>query len=66
MKRLDKPWDNGGSMDIPYVCQHQEQSGHRWNNNPIMDKIKVLDKERRDSHKKLLEAVHIKQKAGHH
>ena len=40
--------------------QHQEQSGHRLNNNPIIDKIKILDKELRDLHRKVLEAVHIK------
>ena len=40
--------------------QHQEQSGHRWNNNPIIDKIIVLDKELRDLYRKVLEAVHIK------
>ena len=41
------------------LSQHQEQSGHRWNNNPIIDKIKVLDKELRDLDRKIL-AVHIK------
>ena len=23
------------------LSQRQEQSGHRWNNNPIIDKIKI-------------------------
>ena len=32
------------------LSQHQEQSGHRWNSNPIIDMIKVLDKELRDLH----------------
>ena len=40
--------------------QHQAQSGHRWNNNPIIDKIMVLDKDPRDLHRKVLEKVHMK------
>ena len=42
------------------LSQYQEQSGYRWNNNPIIDKIKVLDKEPRDIHSKFLEVVYIK------
>ena len=42
------------------LSQHLEQSGHRWNNNPIMDKINVLDKQLRYLHRKVLEVVHIK------
>ena len=37
--------------------QHQEQSGYRWNNNPIINKINVLDK---DLHRKVQEVAHIK------
>ena len=44
----------------PVLSQHQEQSGHKWNNNPIIDKIKVLDKEPRDLHRRVQEVVHIK------
>ena len=42
------------------LSNHQEQSWHRWNYNPIIHKIKVLDKELSDLHWKVLEAVHIK------
>ena len=46
----------------PALRQHQEQSGHRWSNNPIIDKIKVLykDKELRDLYRKTLGSVNIK------
>ena len=40
--------------------QHQEQSGHRWKNNPIIHNIKVLDKKQRYFHRKVLQVVHIK------
>ena len=42
------------------LSQHQEQSGHRLNNSSIIDKIKVLENELRDLHRKVIEVVHIK------
>ena len=39
--------------------QRQNESCHIWTNKPIMDKIKVLDKEPGDLHRNVLEAVHI-------
>ena len=43
-----------------FLSQHHKQSGYRWNNKLIMDKMKVLDKEPTDLHRKVLEVVHIK------
>ena len=42
------------------LSQHQEQTGHRVNNiNPLEDKIKVIAKEPRDTHRKIVEAIQI-------
>ena len=61
MERVEEHYRSVERLDSKStLSQHQEKSRHRWNNNPIMDKIKVLDKEPRDLHGKVLEAVHIK------
>ena len=55
------------------LSQHQEQSGHVVNHKPLSEKIKILDSEPRDRHRKVKEAIHIKLKGaklnrndGHH
>ena len=42
------------------LSQHQEQSGHVVNHKPLCDKIKILDSEQRDRHRKVKEAIQIK------
>ena len=40
--------------------QHEVKSGHGIDSKPLIDQITVLDPESRDSHRKVLEAIHIK------
>ena len=35
------------------------KSGHRMNSKPLIDQITVLDRESRDSHKRVRELIHI-------
>ena len=42
------------------LSQHQEQTGHRVNNiTPLSEKIKIIAKEPRDYHRKIVEAIEI-------
>ena len=42
------------------LSQHQDQAGHVVKTGPMMDKFKVLEREQRDTHRKVLEAIQIK------
>ena len=42
------------------LSQHEVKSGHRMDSKPLIEKITVLDREPRDSHRKVLESIHIK------
>jgi len=44
------------------LCQHQERTGHVVKVNEIMEKVKVVDRESRDQHRKVCEAIHIRLK----
>ena len=42
------------------LSQHQEQSGHVVNQQPISEKIKIIETEQRDRYRKVKESIHIK------
>ena len=44
------------------LSQHQETTGHIVCTEPLMDNIKIVEKEVRDKHRKVLEAINIKLK----
>ena len=48
------------------LSQYQVQSGHMMDNTckPLIEQITVLNREPRDSHKKVLESIHIKLRGG--
>ena len=60
--RISMPYHKASYRNEAVTYGRSRPQGHKWNNNPIMDKIKVLVKETRDPHGKVLEAVHFKLK----
>ena len=48
------------------LSQHQESTGHVVSQMPIIEKIKVIEKEPWKSHRKVLEAIHIKEEGLNH
>ena len=42
------------------LSQHQESSGHVVSTTPLMDSINILEKETREPHRKVLEAMNIR------
>ena len=41
------------------LCQHQEETGHTVTSKPLIQNIEIGEKETRDRHRKILEAIHI-------
>ena len=41
------------------LSQHQERTGHTVTTKPLIENIKILDKDIRDKHRKILEAINI-------
>ena len=57
----DKSVEKGDSKSA--LSQHQERTGHKVNSlASTKDKIKILEREPRDTHRKIKEAIHIKLK----
>ena len=44
------------------LSQHQETTGHVVHTPPLIDHIRIIEKEPRDLHRKVLEAINIKLK----
>ena len=53
-----KSIDNRDSKSA--LSQHQETTGHIVSNTPLIDNTQILEKEARDPHRKVLEAINIR------